>query len=537
MSLYELNKIVSRAAKALYDNEKFVVGVLAVRARKASEAYPSDPTVVAMSNFLTKRASANEFITRSEFKDIYNRLYSQNNHFGGLFSEELGVTELLKSQVTKRTASEGEDFTKAYEKIADPILSNALGSIFSKNASYKPYSASMAKSAERTCLHELNRYAAPRKIDVVAGQEDLLICQATYDTPKGCTSVLVPVEVSKDGIVLLPTVFLTQAGFVDLTKESLEDHIASTAGKNFSVDVQQILQVVANAKNGVPEPLSEMEIIIAKTKVANGEISTHTANGILYQEVDKVQLEVATPRLAEADSFEKNLASPVGIAEFTFGKMAVDVGRKMLKQALSNFGYSQANIAVSDVNSGTIFFAVSVDNKIGFKVPMKVDAGNVKFPNFIVASGSMHDFSKSGISDLIATGDVDGKMMAVASPVYNLTSSELINQVRLAMADGNVDRAEDALSVLQHSGDQASFKIAFAIYNEGLSGRVKTAMEECTCNLQRKVAHSKYIICGHTNLPIHKVYQDKNGDCQPLYRRNIAEAEGGSFMHSKVYFG
>ena len=343
-----------------------------------------------------------------------------------------------------------------------------------------------------------------------------------------------PVEV-KDGAALLPTVFLSRAGFVDLAKEALEEHLLATAGKQFSVDVQKVLEVVSNAKNGSPEPLSEMEIIIAKTRASQGVPSTHTANGILYQEVDKPQLDIEPPHLPEADKFAKKLASPAGVAEFTFGKQAVDTCRKMLKQALGNFGYQNSNIAVADADSSTVFFAVSVDNKAGFKVPMKVVDRNIQFPAFVVSSGGMYDFSKQGISAILASEDVDSKMIAAASPSYALKPSELTEQVRSAMIDGNMALAEDALTVIQESGDIVAFKNAFAIYKDGLSG--KLVSEPCRCSLQRKIAYSKYVICGHTNLPVHKVYQDKNGDCHPLYRKNIAEAESASFMHSKVYFG
>lgn len=534
MSLHELNKIVGRAAKALYDNEKFPVEVLAVRARKAAENFPSDPTVVAMSNFLTKRASSDIFITRSELKDVYRRVFSQNTKFGGFFAEELGIGDAPKTNVMKRHPKEGTNFmAEAYERHGDPVLANALTSVFDPKAAYKPYSPSIAKMAERTCLHELNRMVAPRKIDVVAGQSDLLLCQATFETPRGHSNVLVPVEI-KEGHALIPTVFLSSVGFVDLTKSALENHILETAGQVFRVDAQQVLQVIATAKNGAPEPLSEMEIIIARTRSAKG--SNDSANNIINQQVDPAQIEVETPRLAEADSFERKLASSQGIAEFTFGRQTIDVGRKMLKQDLTSLGYKHAHVTVADADETTVYFAVSVDGQAGFKVPMKVVDRVIQNPKIVISSGNLYQFSKEGISQVLASEAVDTQAIAVASPAYGLRAGELVEQVRVAIGQGNTDRAEDALVVLQAS-NQAAFKEALAIYQQGLNGQIKTASENSCCKTQRKVAYSKYMICGHTNLPVHKVYQDKNGDCQPLYRRSIAEAEGGSFMHSKVYFG
>ena len=69
-SLHELTKIVGKAAKAIFDREKFAVPYLASRARKLAQAFPHDQTCVHMSNFLTRRATNtrnDQFISRAEF--------------------------------------------------------------------------------------------------------------------------------------------------------------------------------------------------------------------------------------------------------------------------------------------------------------------------------------------------------------------------------------------------------------------------------------------------------------------------------------
>ena len=53
-----------------------------------------------------------------------------------------------------------------------------------------------------------------------------------------------------------------------------------------------------------------------------------------------------------------------------------------------------------------------------------------------------------------------------------------------------------------------------------------------------KTKHSKYILCSHTNLPLHKIYVDAQGDCQPIYRKGQDNSyEGAYFMNSKVLIG
>lgn len=545
MSLPDLHNIVNRAAAALHDKEKFSVEALALRAERAAQACPTDPTLVAMSNFLSKRADSQAFISRAELKDVYRRLYSQNNQFGTIFASELGITETSKVVRGTRDPNEGVSLTSdIYEKMGNPLLSKAFEAAMDGKADLNHYTPATAKMAAQTCLQELSKYAMPRKIDVIAGQADVLICQATYETPKGQTGVIVPVEI-REGKALLPTVFLSQYGFLDLAQTALEDHIVATAGKRFSVDVPRLLQVVSSAKGNQPKRgLSEMEMIIARASVAKAEakgeaILQHT-NGILNQVVDAKPIDVeASHRLPEADTFAAKLASPKGAAEFIFGRDVVTNARTMVRQAMANFGFSHSNIALNSYDDKSMYFAVSVDNRTAFKVPVKVANHAPQLPGIIVIAGSLYPFSKAGISNALKEEANDGRMMAAASPVYDLKSGDLIEEVRQAMTLGDHARAEDALNVLQNSGDDAGYKQAFATYLEGLNpnSKVATASAECDhsgCKAQRKVAYSKHVICGHTNLPIHKVYQDKNGDCQPLYRKNIAEATTGSFMTAKI---
>lgn len=534
MSLHDLNQIVGRATKALYDNEKFPVGALAVRAEKAAQACPTDPTLVAMSNFLSKRASTQTFISRAELKDVYRRLYSQNNQFGLIFASELGAVEKSTVKVAHRDPNEGISLTEhLYENMGNPILAQALAAELKGGEASKPYTERTAKLASQACLHELSQYVLPRKVEVVAGKADVLICQATYETPKGQVAVLLPVEV-KEGNPLLPTVLLSQHGFVDLTKEALEEHIVTTAGKSFKVDVNAMLQAVASVKSGGKKVLSEMELLIAKAAAKTAADKGMQVNGIINQIVDAAPVKEASDRLPEADTFAAKLASAKGGAEFVFGRDVVDGARSMLKQAMGNFGFAHANVAMASFNDSTMNFAVSLDNRTAFSVPVKVSNKLPQLPKIVVVAGSLYPFTKGGVSDALKDEAVDSRMMAAASPAYGLKSSELVGRVVSAMAQGNVTDAEDALAVLQESGDDAAFKEGFAAYMDGMSG--KTALADCTtqCKSQRKVAHSKYIICGHTNLPVHKVYQDKHGDCQPLYRKHIAEATTGSFMTAKI---
>lgn len=544
MNRHEFNKlhnIVMKTAKAVYDNEKFPVGFLAARARRIAQQFPHDPTSVGFSGFLSKRASSNGslFITRAELKDVYSKLYYPNNKLAQHFTNELGIVEETHTTVMHRDPKEGLPLVEnAYKELADPLLSEQLGAALD-NKSFNAYSNSVAVDAKKACARELNSCGVlPKTIDVVAGQSDLLICQATYETPKGHSHVLIPVEI-KNSRALIPSVFLATSGFVDINSQCLKDHLTSTAGKKYEVNAKQLLDTISNAKTGALEPMNDVEFIVMKTATQKGTPSSHTVNNILYQEVDPKSVNVDIKPTSEVQKFAEKLASDVGVAEFTFGKKLIELGRGFIKQELNSAGHKSAQVLVSKADSDTIYYAVAVDGRFGFNVPVKVANGKLNPPKVIVASGSIFEFSPDGINDLLVSAETDPVAMSKASDFYGMKPSALVGQVRQAVSAKNFQKAEEVLHVLKMSGDAVAYQTGYAAYYDGLKGGGSLKKEaSSTCSAPTKTANSKYTLCSHTGLPLHKVYQDDNGDCHPSYRKQMSDSsEGGaSFLHSRIYF-
>ena len=544
MSRYELNNInnfVMKAAKALYDNEKFLVGVLAVRARKLAQAYPTDPTVVGCSNFLNKRANSNaDWISRAELKNVYSRLYSNNNKFATEFKGELGLVEHDPRTLMQRDPNEGKNLVAdAYKELSDGLLSEQIEAALDKKTEFKLYSSAMAKEVQKTCARELNGFGIfPKKLAVVAGQSDILICQATYETPKGQSSVLIPVEI-KEGRALMPNMFLSVGGFISLNKETLQEHLRATAGRSFQVDVHKLLEKISEAKNGTPKVLNDVEQAVIKMASSRQTPVNQTLNAVIMQEVDAASPNVVTPILEapeEVKTMAAMLTSNAGAAEFTFGKDAVTLGRGLISNELRAAGFVNAQVAVADNTNDTISYAVAVDGKFGFTVPVKVSGGQLHLPKVIVSEGRLFDMSASGLSSLLSEGDTDSRAVAMTSPVYGAKPSELVDRVREAMASENFLAAEDALHVLKDSGDEVAYKAAMGLYVSGLKGTPDVAKHTCTATV--KLPSSKYLLCSHTGLPVHQVHTDKYGNCQRAYRKDMSQSsEGGiSTITSRIYF-
>ena len=110
----------------------------------------------------------------------------------------------------------------------------------------------------------------------------------------------------------------------------------------------------------------------------------------------------------------------------------------------------------------------------------------------------------------------------------------LIQNIKVAVAEGNLTKAEDALNILSQSNDPKAHLMGFQAFMQGLSGHKVEAEQECSMVI--KNATSEHPICAHTGLPIHKTYRDKDGNCRPLYRRGMEEGyEAATFMNHKIF--
>lgn len=485
MGLDELLNAINTAKKAINDSEEFPVAGLAVRANKAAELHPHDPMLVMGAKILSKMARDNRFtITRTELNKLYDEIYSPNSKFGRVFANELNRESLPGPQTYKRDEFENAPVSLDYERVgSDSILTNALASAF--EGKYAPYSEKAGKQAKTMCRTQLQLLdLEPKDVEVFAGNSDAIICQASYETPKGYSYALIPLELRNDQ-PLFPNMFLSRAGFMDLDKDGLTKHIKLSAGKHFKVNGEQLLNVLSSAKNGVKTGVSDVELAVSHLKAKAETPAIYDNNGILlgsigYEAVDREKTAVELPELPkdpEIESFASRMTSKAGEAGQYFGTNVVETGREMLTRKLRGFGYNP-QISVADFDEKTIHFAVNLDRKRGIKVPIRVTSGLVHPPNIAVASGQIGKFSAEGIKELM-TGEPDIRAMAVASPLYELKPSDLLGQLRDALDEGNLAKAEDAITVLADK-DPAAHKFAtqLLINHFNSNGLEKTASEE-----------------------------------------------------------
>lgn len=533
MSLDKITKLVKTIAKMAEDNEKIMLPALSVKLQKLAEAHPYDQTIVAMTNIIDRMYEKKYMITRSELKSLYNKLYTSNTKFASYFEEELGNgTELATPVFAPKESAPIENVTA---KVVDPILANALNAAFDKDCALKTYSDANANSAKVVVASNLDNWnLKASNVEVGAGNQHFIIVTASYNTPKGVTNILIPVETVK-GKALTPSVFMCNAGPQELNHVNIKEYITTFAGSKLKVRAENVLEILTRKVTGGAVANS---VEMAAIKIASGKQHAGDFSGIVGLNVSATpkNVEVEVARLPEADTFEAKFSTASGIAGFKFGNDKLNLGRDVIARTLAGFGIKNPQMNVVSCNENTIYFGVSIfGGKTSFKVPVKVAGNRISYPDVLICNGSVAAFTKETISDLLVSGNTDGKIAAATSAQHGLSVADLIANVKSAVNEENYAKAEDALNVLQNTGNESAYKEAFAAYMAGMSGVKKTAGATSTCSLIVKNAHSTHALCGHTNLPLHKVYQDQHGNCHPNYRKGMDEvSEAAFFMTSKI---
>jgi len=529
MSQNKLQQLVGSVAKAIENNQKFATASLANRLAKYTDLYPQDKTLGSLSRVMTEMSDKQTFIRKADFQKLYNQFYSYGTQAAELFEEELvGSAE---PQIT--TYQRDEITNDSQYQVGDQVLANALESVFDNHIPLKMYSKSVANKALKSVGSTLEAWnLRPTQLTVGDGNDKFIVIKADYESPKGITSFYVPVEVNKEQVVD-PEVFMGNSGPEDLNYVAIKAYLKEQAGGKTKIGATDILSVLTDAASTKRE-VSGAELALTRLNANRQGKSEFFADQIVGLKVEAApSQDVKLPASKDSFSFEKEFSTAKGLATWKFGEK-VELGRQHIARQLHSFGFKNTQIVVSNHDEQTIFYGVSLDTgKVAFTVPVKITQGQLNQPAFLLCNGSLASFSREGINQLVSENKNDIKVAAVASTMASLKPSEVINNLRQALSEGNHAKAEDALNVLANCGDAKAYQTGFEVYMSGLAGN---KIAETQCSQMIKSAVSEYLICSHTGLPINKVYQDKHGYCRPLYRQGMDETyEGATFINAKIF--
>lgn len=535
MSLDKIQQLVSALAKSVENNERLATPILAAKLAKCVVAHPHDQTIGMVARVVKDMADKNTlFIRKAEFKSLANKFHSRNSKFAELFEEELGE---VAPEPTVTTFPRDETVQANPYHVGDQVLANALESAFDKHLPLKMYSQPVADKALKSVGNTLEAWnLSPSSLTVSTGSDKFIVIKADYDTPKGVTSFFVPVEVHGKDIVEA-SVFMGNAGPQELNHTTIKAYLTTLSGSKLKVDAASILSVLTKAASEHRE-VSDAELALTRLTAKRQGKSEFFEGSIVGQKMAEAsRKDVELPQLEESKTFADKFNTVQGLAAWQFGTDKINTARNHIVRELASFGHRNPQVVVTGHDDHALFFGVSIDTcKVAFTVPVKVADGKLVKPTVMLCNGSVSSFNQTGVNQFVTEKRIDNKVAAAASTLSALKPSEVITNLRQAVAEGNYEKAEDALNVLANSSDTKAYATAFQIYMHGLAGHKPTESKCKHVVKSAKTAVSEFPICAQTGLPTNKVYQDKDGNCRPMFRKGMSETyEGAVFNNSKIF--
>lgn len=531
-------KKIAELAKFVEDNEKISLPLFSIKLVKAQERYPNDHTIGMVSTIVNRMSNSSKLvIARAEVKDLYEKFYSKNTKFAQVFAEEMGTVEETVSAKPVEQQLVPLNTSDYMREASDPLLLTSLENAFNPEAQIRDYNDKLAGKSADMCSQIIQSFGFRNTASTVCGGQGILICAVSFDTPRGSTSVYIPVET--DGSrVFAPSCFVSNAGSQELTKDNVFNYLSSKAGQKLQIKAEDVLKASLSVKGG--EEISDVDLAVIKMQ--------HAQDGeqLVGQQILGVSMPEVNPNLVWNDpnletkefaTVASVFDTAIGLATSRFGKTAVHQGHSMITGVLKSAGFPAHTVAVDAVDADSIMYSVALNGgSIAFKIPVKVEAKCALPPSILLCNGSMKSFDKSSIAELVSENNFDRTAAVSASPLYGMKGSELVNVVRAAVKEENYAKAEDALNILANSEDDKAFDVAMAAFKAGLNKTASVEEPVSKCAMVVRHNHSSQDLCGHTGLPLNKTYQDKHGQCHPLYRKNMAESyEGFNFMANKIY--
>ncbi len=538
-------KTIKNITDQINSTQTFALPLLVSKIRKTAQENPNDQTLRVITTVLSKMSENGKiFITRAELCDVYSK-FATNSTMAYNFFNSHGILEKEEELPQRQLAGNIDKSSYDQTELANKKVANSLSGLWDEQGVPKKdsvdtrYDPTMAMQAKTITNLELSRLGCqPKAVKTFAGTSDLIICDAVYETSRGEAHILIPVELSKSG-VLIPTLFLSRFGATELKPNALKDCILDSGGRNLQINAEQLLNVVSTVKEATN--LSELEL--RKLITANSDNSEIVFNKqAAIQEINKqAQNAPIQPKIENTESFDSYLNSCKGLAEITFGKTAVENGRNMIINKMASFGY-KAQVSVSSSYDDSIMYAVGFDSAkgpIGFEVVAEVKGDKVNIPTIAAIKESVFDFTRAGIDNIAISAVSDSEMLAKVSPVYSLKPSEILETMKRAADKGDYKTAEDALNVLNQTADHETYIKAMAEYMRSINTNgnvVKQASNESKCSMIIRTATHNGPVCGHLNLPLDKVYQNKYGECVPKYRQSMDDTYEGMMFHTSKIF-
>jgi hypothetical protein len=514
----QIKKIAIEAQKALdkiKNGKTFPTTYVVARLEAAASKNSKDALICHMRDIMSKRASADAFVSQREIADLYDRLYGMS---GGSSKFRAEVGDLLP----ERHASLSIDSNSAsgarvpYDEKMEPLfkenaLSNELAGVFSldKKGSFSAFADNTIKKAEKFAkLQLISMGCVPQTVKAIRSNEHFVLCTASVDTSDFTqVDVPIPVQVTR-GIPALPTHFVQDDKLIKLNQENLFVFIK---------DKDNFRKKASASKFAAQRSFSEFNVGAPVTPAA---------------------LEKYT-----------NLENELIAAASSFSTDQVKMARGVVASELAGFGIPNPQVRVAASSSGTLTFAADIPTtrgRIEVNIPVDMPNGRPVIPSNFEVGGNTYRLNEDGLKNVIAASEKDidiNKVSRDVGEMSKMTYGQLVAGIIDGVSKSDYKQAEDALEVIRGKFGDQQYLAALDKFSKLLKHSSKDSEREALVKqaFDRgdliRVPTSVQLYCPKLGLPVSKVSFNAKGKPVPMRREaqrdNLSET-GAMISSSKI---
>jgi len=468
----DLAQLLSLAQQVTSGKEYFLSTVLA-RLDDASTALPYDSAVRTAQLVVRKRLEKQgsmATISQRDFQVIYDEVCALGNK--SAFRELLG--DLLITASPESVANYNSEFTAGRRDsddildIADPELVSEFYSIWGGDGSA---AANKSVNAGRDGLQfqfASMGFGNPT-IDIVGQTEDIVMFAVQADSPIGRFTTYIPSEISQ-GHVLMPSVFASDKGFSDLTKDNLLAYAMDVFEGRIKVASPNRLfaGLAAVAAQSRPQ---------AVIKTASGENIAIDAP-TLYQTVNDYESEVLDmpERMHDLPQplvslLSGDIRDALVESGLSHDKNIILTAKSVVSNEMKAAGLRVERITFDSEFEGGLVVSANIVGSGGKKtiqVPIEVTAGQVLMPSVFTSGTAVESFDVQSLRRFASASDV-GVFNSAFSNKSGWSYNDLYSYIIKSAAYGNFVEAEDALGVIAEVYGPDFHRAAFIDLSDVLS--------------------------------------------------------------------
>ena len=569
LNIGELARIAKEALDAQTKGQEFMLEDVYNVTRVAYERYPEDPVIrqVAFTvERMAEKAAPGATINQAMISEIHNHFVrlSGNSNFrkvlGHLLLEDRQEVKTSNEDFVRQNRVDAETSGLKTEDFVDTGLVNALSAAFGGSMNdVKAFDEKIARHGAGYVDAELKALGAQAAgIDVMGGDQNVIVYAAHFDTRNGRVTVAIPTEINK-GRVLFPSTFVA------------DDHLEELTANKLSYFVDKKSQRSDFSVPKAKDVLTAVGILTGQIKQANeGELGQQLDS--LFGKEDK-GMEVGAPGLYLDRQYEegrpdidttpqaqmpKELAhlardfeDDILEAASAFGVASIQKGRELVANELYAAGFKNAQVKFGSEANDSVVYLATINTPKGpaeIEVPVEMQAvAGDKFmplvPNYFAYDGLIEDFTAPKLQRFAINLPAPSSRTVTYSSAHSyMMLPELKDEILKAASDGDYVTCEAALSEIESRFTEEDFKNAVADYHYILMQKSHLQNKEAqTCSkLIPAGKGSIYARCGHFGVPLHKVAVDNEGHCRlktALEREKLNPTEeGGASMSSAKIF-